>query len=138
MKAAKKWVPAFTEAGLEAVLERLAIGGGTVKFGETGKEKEVAPFDALSGFLEGLPEIVPTHELAGGKQRTRGAKGVLAFTETKHLTVDPESEELRQRAIEIFDKANPKISFGEALKIARREAAAGNAGAAGSIAAGAV
>jgi hypothetical protein len=63
-KAANQWVPAFSEAGLEKVLEHLAVAGGTVKFGEAGKEKESSALDVVKTFLEKLPAIVPLRELA--------------------------------------------------------------------------
>jgi hypothetical protein len=133
--AKNRWVPAFAEAGLDRVLEHLAIAGSTVKFGEAGKEKEVSLYDLHCQFLEALPEIVPTAVLAVKGKGVKG-KNVLQFTEAKTIGLDEGSVTVRARAIEIQEK-NPKMAFGECLRQARAEVGE-PAAAAGGVAAGAV
>jgi hypothetical protein len=131
-KAANQWVPAFTEAGLDKVLEDLALAGGKVKFGEAGKEKEITAYAALCTFLERVPAIVPSGTLATGAPRRSKSGGVTRINETPNLRVDPNSVFLNDRAEEIAKEQ--KIEFGEALKLARAEM--GDGAAAGAIAAG--
>lgn len=128
LKGANKWVPAFSEMGLESVLEDLAISGRKVKFGEAGKEKEFTSYETLATFLEKLPSIVPVADIAG-KIRRVGKKSVLQFTESKGIALDEGSVGVRDRAIEIAEEK--KIPFGEALRQARAEmgTAAASAGA---------
>lgn len=133
MKAANKWVPAFSEAGLDKVLESLASSGASVKFGEAGKETEAMCFDQLCKFLEAQRTIVPTGAIA---VKTRGGSTkMIKFNESRGVTLDQHSVLVSERAEEIVKEK--KISFGEALKVARREMADAAADA-GGIAAGAV
>jgi len=133
-RAAGQWVPAFDEAGLPAVLEHLAVDGGTVKFGETGKEKEVETYELLANFFEkGLPAIVPVGAL---KLKTPKGGKVLKFNETSGIGMKEGSDVLAQRAEQIATER--KIGFGEALRAAREELGGGGAAAAGGSSAGAV
>ncbi|MBZ5703248.1 MAG: hypothetical protein LAN84_15555 [Acidobacteriia bacterium] len=133
-RAAGQWVPAFDEAGLPAVLEHLAIAGGVVKFGEAGKEKEVETYDLLANFFEkALPQIVPV-----GTLKLKPAKGgkIMKFNEARGISLNEGSVLVAQRAEEI--SAERKISFGDALRVAREELGGGAAAAAGGTSSGAV
>ncbi len=137
-KAANQWVPAFDEAGLPAVLEHLAQSEGTVKFGEAGKEKELAPYAVLTAFFEALPKIVPTTELVKVSDRK---SNVIQFAEptTDKVTVDAESvalaEAAQTRAVEI-QKANPALAFHECFARAYTQLAREGFKPAGAISAG--
>jgi len=140
-KGANHWVPAFDQAGLTAVLEHLAIAGGTVKFGEAGKEKELSPYLILTTFLEQLPAIVPVGELAKAAKRTGK---LIQFTEPRgdKTALDAESMTLAEAAAALeadVRKENPKLLphqvYSEALRRAR---AAGAGNQPGAIAAGQV
>src|SRR3990167_3822956 len=133
-KAVNQWVPAFSEAGLDKVLEQLATSGGTVKFGEAGKEKDVSAYELLCKFFEALPQIVPTRELAKGAKRA--GKNVIQFTEARGIELDLNSVTVNARAEEIageLRKQDPKLTesqaFSEALRTAYRELHAGGAAA---------
>lgn len=138
-KAANRWVPAFDAAGLPAVLEQLALKGGTVKFGEAGKEKEAPAFELLTGFLTALPAIVPTKELVRSGKRIGK---VVPFTEPTNpsTVVDAESMALAEAAQQLLPevlKENPKLARHEAYSEAvRRAREAGASKAAGATAAG--
>lgn len=123
MKAANKWVPAFSEEGMDRVLEQLAVSGATVKFGEAGKETEVSCFDQMCAFLETQQAIVPTGDLV--VKNRKGVSKVIKFNEARGVALDTSSIVMNERAEEIM--AEEKISFGEALKKARREMPDGGA-----------
>jgi hypothetical protein len=101
-KAANQWVPAFTEAGLEKVLEHMAVSGGVVKFGEAGKEKDTNVFDLFTGFLEKLPKIVPTGEIA----TMGGGDGELR----PHLVAGKATEYMKEQ-----EKKGITVSAGDAV-----------------------
>lgn len=120
LKAAGRWVPAFDAMGVPALLEHTALSGGTVKFGEAGKEKEFGSYDALCAFLEQLPVIVPKGALTTGAKSHAG--NVVKFNEAKGVSVDMQSVALNELAEKIAK--DRKISFGEALPIAVQELSA--------------
>ena len=96
-RAANRWVPAFDEAGLPQVLEHLAGSSATVEFREGSKSVEVSPYDLLVRFLERVPQIVPTRELA---RAARKAGRLIRFTEptaSRGAAIDPASVALAER-----------------------------------------
>ena len=96
-RAANRWVPAFDEAGLPEVLEHLAASSTTVEFREGSKSVEVSPYDLLVRFLERVPQIVPTRELA---RAARKAGRLIQFTEptaSGGAAIDPASVTLAER-----------------------------------------
>ncbi len=134
LKAANRWVPAFSEMGLDEVLEDLAVSGRKIKFGEAGKQKEEMSFDRLCAFLESQAAIVPKGELVvkTGKNRL----GVIRFNETGNVQVDPASIPINNRAEEIVADSQGKVTFGNALIQARKEFPEGGAAEPGGISAG--
>lgn len=117
LKLAGKWIPAFTAAGMEAMLVNLATSGGSVKFGETGKEIEITSYEAMCKFLEGLPAIVPAGDISG-RFKTAGGK-MIPFNEAKGISLDMDSVVLNEKAQKIATEQ--KIDLGEALRIAAGE-----------------
>jgi hypothetical protein len=98
-----KWVPAFDRAGLPLVFEELAKATTTIEFGEAdqdGKKPQVAPFQMLVEFMEGLKKIVPNATFYEGGKVSGGSKS----------SGDPLTDAAHARM-----KENPKLNFGEAL-----------------------
>jgi hypothetical protein len=122
LKPAGRWVPAFERLGLPALMEQLALAQGTVTFGEGDKKIEKALLEVFEQFLEALPPSIVLKEIT-----PKGAKPgkVVAMTPSPGITLDEGSVALSARAREIA--AERKITFGEALREARQEAAAGTA-----------
>jgi hypothetical protein len=120
LKAAGKWLPAWTVAGVPAVLEQLAVSGGTVKFGEPGKEVEMTAFDQMCAFYEGLPSQIPIGDITGRRKSTTGK--VINFNEAKGIDLDMQSVALNERAEQIAKEQ--KLEFGEALNLAIQEQSA--------------
>jgi hypothetical protein len=117
LKGSGKWIPAFDAAGMTAMLEHLAVSGGTVKFGEAGKEKEFSSYDALCSFLEQLPAIVPTGKITTVIKTPSGQ--TVKFNEARGIGIDVESIALNEKALKIQQER--KCEFGEALRIAAEE-----------------
>lgn len=113
MKAAGKWVPAFTEMGMEALLEQAATSGAVVKFGETGKEKESGSFETMCAFLESHGKIVPTDKLTS---KLKVAGKVVRFNEAEGVDLDQDSVLLNELTEKI--SREQKITFAEALPLA--------------------
>ncbi len=107
---AGKWLPAFKEAGLVEFMEALP-NEATLEFGEGDKKKKLSPLAIFQAFLEGLPARIEFGE-------RKAPAGKLAAN-IQSGAVLPSSVEMRERAQAIATER--KISFGEALKQARRE-----------------
>ena len=139
-RARNRWVPAFDRAGLPQVLNHLAASGGTIEFSEGGKTSEVSPYDLLVGFLEQIPHIMPTRELAKAARR---AGRLIPFTEPHRgsgASVDPYSITLAERVEALkpeVRKEHPQADLTRvhtlALERARREGGATLAVSAGKV-----
>lgn len=112
LKKAGKWLPAYDQMGIPALLEQAAIGGGTVKFGEGEKAVEVESFDQMCKFLESIPSQVPGGDITGKRKSTSGK--VIPFNELKGVDLDIESAGVSEQAEKLASQK--KISFGEALQ----------------------
>ncbi len=125
MKASKKWIPAFTEAGFEQLLEGLANSEISVTFGETGKEKEASAFDMVSALLESIPELVPTKGLPSVGKKLKSGAAKFAEPDPRGAQFDDDSLVVAEKMEEEFaeiKKANPKMSDQEARREAYRRA----------------
>lgn len=122
LKAANKWVPAFDEMKVPAIFTELASSSAKVTFGEGDKKTEKAPLQVFTEFLEALPKIVPTSEIAKAAAKTSGT--LVKFNEPAGgtATIDSDSVELAEAATELSTKE--KIPFGDALKRVREQVAA--------------
>ena len=139
-KAANRWVPAFDEAGMPQVLENLAAAGGTVEFGEGDDKKKIDAYQVLTTFLEQLPKIVPTKEIAKG---ARKAGKLISFNEPQrgsNLQVDPASVALAERAEALkpeirkeYPNADSSTVAGLALQRATAESDGGSASSSGQV-----
>ncbi len=120
LKAAGKWLPAWTAAGVPAVLEQLAVSGATVKFGEAGKETEMSAFDQMCAFYEGLPAQVPGGDITGRRKSASGK--VVPFNEAKGVDLDMDSVAFDERVKQIA--AEKHIGYVDAFNIAVSEQSA--------------
>jgi hypothetical protein len=111
-KAAKKWIPAFTKAGFEEMLEALAILPLTITFGEEGKTQEATAYEMVTALFKSLPELIPTNALGTvGKKVVAGAAR-FAEPDKRGVQIDPDSltlaEEMEKQFAEI-KKAHPEM-----------------------------
>lgn len=134
-KAAKKWLPAFTKAGFEQMLESLATAEITVTFGEEGKQKEASAYEMVVALFESLPELVPTKGLpVFGKKVTAGTAR-FAEADPRGVQIDQNSLDLAEAMEKEFaeiKKANPQMpdqtARRQALQNARQTADVSGAG----------
>ncbi len=128
MKASKKWIPAFTEAGFEQMLETLAVSNLSVSFGEEGKEKEATTFAMLTTLFESLPELIPSKGLPSVGKRLKAGAAVFAEADPRGAQFDADSmnvaEQMEIHFAEIR-KANPKMNEKDARREAYRLARSG-------------
>lgn len=116
LKPLGKWIPAFEKLGLVEFMEALPAEQ-TIEFGEEGKKEKKPAVEIFQKFVEGLPKIVEFGERAapGGA----GATGTVKFHEAPGVALDMHSVAVKARAEAIA--AEKKITFGEALSLARGE-----------------
>jgi hypothetical protein len=100
MKAENKWIPAFSEAGQEAVLENLALASTKVTFGEGDKAKEVSLYDLQCKFIEALAPIVPKGAIVDDKKEfSEEAPNVVAVKAREYV----DSEKAKGNVVSIAD-----------------------------------
>jgi hypothetical protein len=131
LKAAGKWVPAFSEMHLVEFMESLPSGEGSpvIEFSETKTEDgktttttvKQSPLQFFQEFLEKLPKIVEFRELTGDV-RSRGVPTNLVVFTPDSAGAQAVNAELAERTLEIA--AEKKISFEEASTLARKEISA--------------
>jgi hypothetical protein len=117
-----KWIPAFTEMGLEKVLAHLVTSDQKVTFSEGAEKVERNLAEVFCDFLSTLPAIVPLGEIAKGAQRQTGS--LIQFNEAAPNT-QVVGADLAEASAQ-YAKDN-KVSYGEALRIVRRQQTAGAA-----------
>ena len=128
MKAEKKWIPAFTEAGLDKMLEILAVEQTAVAFGEAGKEKEATTFEMVKTLLGSIPDLVPTKGLPAVGKRLRAGAAQFAEADPRGAQFDADSVHVAEKMEEIFvelKKADPKMPDQEARRQAYDQARLG-------------
>jgi tRNA(Ile2) C34 agmatinyltransferase TiaS len=102
--------------GVPQIFAELAKSEVKVSFGEGDKKVEKPMVEVFADFFRGIQEIVPVAEIAKGAAKTGK---VLNFNESKGIALAEGSVELKEDREKIATEK--KISFGEALKIARSE-----------------
>jgi hypothetical protein len=128
VKTARRWVPAFDKMGLPQIFAELAKSAAKVSFGEGDKKTEKPAVEAFADFMIGLKEIVPSGEIAGGAQRTRGTLVKFNEAPNAHTAIDQESVGLAEAAKKL--SIEEKIPYGDALKRVRNSGEYFHAGAA--------
>ena len=116
LKPKGKWIPAFEKMGLVEFMESLPAEQ-SIEFGEEGKKQKRSPYETFKAFLEALPKIVEFGERPAPAHSGPGK--MVKFNESRGIELDAHSVALNSRADEIASEK--KISFGEALKLARQE-----------------
>ena len=139
-RAANRWVPAFDRAGLPHLLDHLAAFEGVIEFTEGERKREVRPYELLVNFLEQIPAMVPTRELA---KAARKAGRRIAFTEPGRrsgVQIDPASIQLAERVEALkpdlraeFPQADATRIHALALDRARQQPRTGSGAAAGEV-----
>ena len=119
-----RWVPAFDKAGLPAVLAHLAGSAATVSFGEGDKKKEVKLYDAFTTFLESLPELIPSGEVAGQRAFAQATGQPINTQHTEPINI-----ERAQRAQALMRESRTKnpdkpLSYAQARQVVMEEEAA--------------
>lgn len=119
-----RWVPAFDKAGLPAVLAHLAGSDATVSFGEGDKKKEVKLYDAFTTFLESVPELIPSGELAGQSAFAQATGQPINVRHTEVINLD--RAQRAQALMRESRKNNPDkpLSYAQARQVVMEEEAA--------------
>ena len=123
-RVAHRWVPAFDKAGLPAVLAHLAGSDATVSFGEGEKKKEVKLYDAFTTFMESLPELIPSGELAGQTAFAQATGQPINVQHTEVINLD--RAQRAQALMRESRKNNPDkpLSYAQARQVVMEEEAA--------------